>query len=166
MVTNVNLIERFRDILQIVYIMSGSHKNEESNLISRDIESSKSEILKIDHGMLENIPAPKRLNLEESKQACHDLKTYFLTGATLEYEYRIQQLKALKAMVQENEDLLCEALKKDLGKPKAESRLYELNLVVAEVNHFLHGLKKLMKPCRKKPTMLSYFTHSGEILFW
>jgi len=50
-----------------------------------------------------------------------------MTGRTRPVEWRLTQLKNLLRMMEENEMLICEALYKDLRKPKQESLTLEIN---------------------------------------
>ncbi|GMH47390.1 hypothetical protein TrLO_g2694 [Triparma laevis f. longispina] len=61
------------------------------------------------------------------------------------YKWRINQLLGLKAMVLENEEELMKAYVKDLGKPKGDWFL-EKNGILADINHTLSCLHKLMQP--------------------
>ena len=73
------------------------------------------------------------------------LKASFDAGHTRSYSWRINQLLGLKAMVLENEGELMEAYVKDLGKPSGDWFL-EKNGILADINHTLSCLHKLMQP--------------------
>lgn len=49
------------------------------------------------------------------------LRTYFLSGATQSYEFRINQLKRLKKVVLESEAILYQALYADLRKTNEDA---------------------------------------------
>jgi aldehyde dehydrogenase (NAD+) len=68
------------------------------------------------------------------------------SGRTREYSWRISQLKALKAFLQERDKEICEALWKDLRKGPFESALSEQGLVIDEIDHTLKNLSDWMRP--------------------
>jgi aldehyde dehydrogenase (NAD+) len=80
----------------------------------------------------------------------HDIvenqRTFFHSGETLDVDWRIQQLKKLKAAVLEHEDLLQKALYEDLGKSPTEAYLVDIGPVIVEINEILKGIKRWAKP--------------------
>ena len=50
------------------------------------------------------------------KESIQQLRTYFLSGATQSYDFRLNQLKRLKKVVLEHEKEIYEALYADLKK--------------------------------------------------
>src|SRR5688572_1064019 len=72
--------------------------------------------------------------------------SYYKSGATRSYEFRIKQLKALKAAVQQYEKEIHDALYTDLKKSPEEAYASETGLVIAEINFLLKHLRKLMQP--------------------
>lgn len=75
-------------------------------------------------------------------------QTYFLSGATRSYEFRVEQLHRLKAAIQRYESEIMAALKQDLGKPDLEAYAGEVGFVYAELSHVLKELKTWMRPQR------------------
>ncbi len=75
-------------------------------------------------------------------------RAYFRTGATLDVEFRIRQLKKLKAAVIANEAAIIAALKADLGKPTIEAFGAEVGLVLSEISHVLSRLRGWARPRR------------------
>ncbi|TOF72379.1 hypothetical protein CGJ15_27575, partial [Vibrio parahaemolyticus] len=69
-----------------------------------------------------------------------------MSGKTKDVSFRKQQLKALKLMYEENEAAFCKALAKDLNKPKQESILLELNLLIDDLRHSLARIDEWVKP--------------------
>ncbi len=61
------------------------------------------------------------------------------------YEWRMEQLLALKRMIEENESQIFEALWKDLRKGKFECQATEQGVVISEINDALKHLKSWMK---------------------
>mmetsp|Transcript_35614 Transcript_35614/g.86258 ORF Transcript_35614/g.86258 Transcript_35614/m.86258 type:complete len:526 (-) Transcript_35614:1624-3201(-) len=67
------------------------------------------------------------------------------SGLNLSYEWRVKQLKSLRRLIVENKDLLCEAVKSDLGRHYGETRAGELKPVENEIKFALKNLKRWMK---------------------
>lgn len=70
---------------------------------------------------------------------------FFNSNKTKETDFRIQQLKKLKNLLKENEDLLYDAIYKDFGKSKYETYISELSLIYHELNVFIKKTKKWSK---------------------
>lgn len=68
-------------------------------------------------------------------------RTYFLSGATLDVDFRIEQLLKLKASFVKYEPQIIEAVKKDMGRNEMETYLIELNWVLDELNNTIKNLK-------------------------
>ena len=54
----------------------------------------------------------------------------------------MEQLRNLLRMMDENESLLCEALYKDLRKPKQESITFEINYIKNDVRGCINNINK------------------------
>ena len=79
-------------------------------------------------------------------------KEYFASGATLDYNFRREQLERLQKALKEWQKPLCEALWHDLHKSEQEAILTELSIVEGEVKNHLKHLRKWMKTeCRTTP---------------
>lgn len=83
-------------------------------------------------------------------------KTYFNKGLTRSFESRKQSLLKLKKIIIENEAIIHEALRLDLGKPIFESFVGETNFVVHDIDTTLKKLHKWMKPKRVKSPLLQF----------
>ena len=75
-------------------------------------------------------------------------RAYFMTGATLEVDFRIEQLKKLRQAVIENREMLEAALYEDLRKSAGEAYLCDIGPVIVEVDEILKGLKRWARPER------------------
>ncbi|RZU53952.1 aldehyde dehydrogenase (NAD+) [Krasilnikovia cinnamomea] len=75
-------------------------------------------------------------------------REHFDSGATRPLSARIRHLRALRAMLTENEPDFEAALWSDLHKSPAQTQLTELNVVVAEINHALRYLRRWARPKR------------------
>ena len=60
-------------------------------------------------------------------------RAYFETGATHDIAVRRRALQALQASVRRHEEVLCSALRADLGKSAVESYMTEIGIVAGEI---------------------------------
>lgn len=88
--------------------------------------------------------------------ALQNMRSYFSTGATLDYEFRKAQLQKLKDVILEHEEKIYEALQKDLDKSREESYATEIGLVITEISFAVKNLKKWMRPERMKTNLLNF----------
>ncbi len=94
------------------------------------------------------------------KETLSDQRQYFATGATKNLDFRIEQLKKLKAAIKEREPEIIQALNQDLGKPELEAYI-EL-AVLQDINEAIKNLKSWAKP-KKVKTPLTQFPASAYI---
>lgn len=73
-------------------------------------------------------------------------RSFFDQGNTKSYEFRIEQLKKLKAAINNNETNIIDALTLDLGKPEFESYTAEIGVVYQEINFAIRKLRGWMRP--------------------
>nr|DAD24665.1 TPA_asm: hypothetical protein HUJ06_026129 [Nelumbo nucifera] len=92
-----------------------------------------------------------------------ELRVSFASGKTKSYGWRVQQLKNVLRMVDENEKAIVEALRLDLAKPKFEAFVNEISLVKAACKHSLTKLKHWMKPQKAKTSIIT-FPSSAKIV--
>lgn len=81
-------------------------------------------------------------------------REFFATGKTRDVSFRRGLLKNLRFMIRDNEGLILEALRADLGKSFSEGYLTEIGMVEQEINHTLRYLKTWTSP---KTTATPYF---------
>ena len=98
-------------------------------------------------------------DVETAAQKMHD---FFLTGATLDVDYRRQALVKLKAYLKANEERILSALTADLGKAPFEGYATELGLVYDEINTCLKHLNSWSKP-RRVPTPIVHFHSTSKV---
>ena len=67
---------------------------------------------------------------------------------TRDVGYRIEHLKRLHRVIRQHDDLIVEALKKDMAKPKLEAYASEISLVLNEIGYALRKLPSWVKPTR------------------
>ena len=90
------------------------------------------------------------------------LRESFNSGKTLSKEWRRSQIKAVKAMCQENEDAIAAALHSDLGRGKFEAIALELLPIYTEVDDALSSLNEWMEP-EQKSTPLGMAPSTSEV---
>ena len=90
--------------------------------------------------------------MEYTKETIHEIiqnqRSFFRSGQTLDVKWRILQLQKLKHAVIFYQDLLQQALWKDLGKSRAEAYLCDIGPVITEINEILHSIKRWARPER------------------
>lgn len=74
------------------------------------------------------------------------LKTFFNTGATQTYAYRLLQLQRLKKAVLDAEKILYKALYDDLKKTDEDAWATEVGFFLSELNYTIKHLKDWMEP--------------------
>lgn len=87
-------------------------------------------------------------------------RAYFETGVTRPLPFRLEALRKLQKALRDNEDLIADALKKDLNKAPMETYMCETGLVLEEIRFHLKHLKHWIRP-KKAPTPLAQF-HSAS----
>ncbi|MCY8268065.1 aldehyde dehydrogenase family protein, partial [Bacillus haynesii] len=90
-------------------------------------------------------------------------KRYFLSGATLAVENRLEQLNILKDAVKKYERDILEALQKDLNKSEHEAYMTEIGIVLEEVRFISRRLKKWAKP-KKAKTAVSHIGSKSIVI--
>jgi aldehyde dehydrogenase (NAD+) len=91
------------------------------------------------------------------------LKSTFRSRRTRSYEWRVHQLEQLKAMTEENELRIFDALAGDLGRAAQESFLTEIHATIQEIDHAIGHLENWMRPA-SVPTPLSNQPGYSEIV--
>ncbi|OCR02113.1 aldehyde dehydrogenase [Oscillatoriales cyanobacterium USR001] len=87
-------------------------------------------------------------------------RQFFATGKTKDVDFRIAQLKCLKAAISSNQSQIVDAVKADLNRPEFEA-YFEI-AAVSEVNYAIKHLKSWIKP-RKVPTPIDQFPASARV---
>ncbi|MGB5593703.1 MAG: aldehyde dehydrogenase [Crocosphaera sp.] len=86
------------------------------------------------------------LQVDNIKSVINEQRNFFALGMTQSVDFRRQQLKKLKQLINDHENEIVEALYKDLGKCEFESYLAEIRTTKEEINYALKHLKKWLKP--------------------
>lgn len=85
-------------------------------------------------------------NEETIRSIVEEQRRFFRTGATLDVEWRIEQLRKLKTAIIINEKKLVRALMKDLGRCEEEAYLTDIGALIIEINETIRGLKRWSRP--------------------
>ena len=90
-------------------------------------------------------------------------KELFRSGKTLDIEYRLSSLRALKEALRKWEEPLAEALWADLHKSYEEAYLTELSIVLGEIDNHIRHLKQWAAP-KRCSTPLKMFPSRSKII--
>lgn len=85
------------------------------------------------------------LTKAEKQQVFDAQKSYFFSQATLDIEFRKQQLKKLRQAVLAHSEDIFTALELDLGKPRDMVQIAEIDSVVDEIDIMLENLDEWIK---------------------
>ncbi|WP_067728155.1 aldehyde dehydrogenase [Oceanobacillus damuensis] len=96
--------------------------------------------------------------MEYTETIVTNLRTFFMNGNTVDYEFRKRQLLKLRDMLKDNEHKIYRALKRDLNKSKHETLTTELGLLYSEIDLTLKNLRGWMEPEKVQ----SPITHKGS----
>ncbi|KAG1690695.1 Aldehyde dehydrogenase, dimeric NADP-preferring [Nymphon striatum] len=88
------------------------------------------------------------------------LTNVFNSKKTIPLKFRLQQLQAFKAMLDQNEDVFCSALASDLKKSRHEAILCETDILKNEVIHTVNNLKKWVAPHNVTKTIVTIMDKS------
>lgn len=91
-----------------------------------------------------------------------NIRNFFDSGATLDYEFRRKKLEALKSVIKKYEEEINAAMYADLKKNKEETWATETGLLLSEINYAIKNLHKWLRP-KKVPTDIITFPSSGKI---
>ena len=85
---------------------------------------------------------------EEIRDIVEKQRGYFRSGATMDIDWRIAQLKKMKAAVIAHEEEFERALAEDLGRSAVEAYLCDIGPIIVEINEMIRGLHKWARPER------------------
>lgn len=92
----------------------------------------------------------------EIKELVQTQRDFFMTHVTKDVEQRIKVIKSIQQWIVNHQDLIIDALYKDLNKDATEAFMCEIGLVLSELNYQLRHIKKWSKN-KKVWTPLSQF---------
>ncbi len=87
-------------------------------------------------------------------------RSFFQSGATLDVNFRIRQLKKLYAAIKANEQEIHAALQADLGKSDFEGFMCETGMVLTEISHMLRHTRRYAKEKTVSTPMPQYPSRS------
>lgn len=77
-------------------------------------------------------------------------RSFFDSGHTKSYHFRLAQLNKLRSMIENNEDAIMAALYADLRKPQFEAYTSEIGVLYEELGAAVKNLKQWMTPVKHK----------------
>ena len=90
--------------------------------------------------------ADSSIDIQSVQSAIAKQRTFFATGETKNYDFRLAQLKKLLDLIQGNDKLILEAVYADLSKPAIEAYGSEVLITLSEIKYAIKHLHKWMKP--------------------
>lgn len=72
-------------------------------------------------------------------------KEFFYTDATKTIDWRLDQLRRMERMLEDNQEAFCQALKRDFNKPPFE-QLFEVTVPLGNIRYYTQNLEQLMTP--------------------
>lgn len=93
---------------------------------------------------------------KDIQQKLKNLSAFFMTGRTLDVEFRKIALKNLKTSIRKNEELIVKALHADLKKPEFESYAGEIGFLYSEIDHAMKNVGRWSKPEKKRMSILNF----------
>lgn len=91
-------------------------------------------------------------------------RVFFNTGKTKSLDFRLQQLKTLRAALEAHTTPLQEAMYADLGKSAFESYAAEIFITIADINYNIKHLSSWIKP--KKQSTPLFFQPGSSALYY
>lgn len=91
----------------------------------------------------------------ETLSSLNEIRKYYETGSTKPYSFRLQQLKKLYRLIEENESSLMKALYEDLHKNETEAWATEIGFTLQELSLTIKKLKKWMSPKKVSTNLLN-----------
>lgn len=90
-------------------------------------------------------------------------RAFFESGATRPYDFRVKQLKKLKAAIKKYEAEIYDALAKDLRKSEFETYVSEIGFMYQDINHTIKHLKSWMRD-EKVSTSIVHFPSNSKVV--
>lgn len=87
-------------------------------------------------------------------------RAFFRSGATLDVNFRVAQLKKLSAGIKKYESQIQAALTEDLGKSVFEGFMCEVGLVQTEISHMLRHIRRYAKAKTVPSPLPQFHSHS------
>jgi aldehyde dehydrogenase (NAD+) len=100
------------------------------------------------------------MDQNEIRIALDRQRLFFISGRTLDVQYRIDILKKIRSLIKEHEEEIKEALWKDFHKPVFEVVATETQFIVKELNLAIRRLKRWSKPKRVRTPIVHFLASS------
>ncbi|KAI6234888.1 Aldehyde dehydrogenase [Aphelenchoides fujianensis] len=78
-------------------------------------------------------------------------RAFFNSGATRSFDFRRTQLTKLRDVLLTNDQLIFDAIFKDLRRPANQTKMMEFDRIIMEIDYALEHLEEWMKPEEKQP---------------
>ena len=91
--------------------------------------------------------------MKEIELIFSEQKKFFELGKSKNIDFRINELKKLKKIIQKNEEEILQALKKDLGKSNFEAYATEVGIIYDEINLHIKNVRKWAKREKRNSPM-------------
>ncbi len=89
-------------------------------------------------------------------------RDFFHTDDTKNIKNRIRVLQSLRRWIMRHQDLICEALKRDLNKDAAESYMCEIGLVLSEIDYQIRHIEIWSKAKKVRTPLAQFYGESYE----
>ncbi len=94
------------------------------------------------------------------KEKIQSQRSFFEKGETKDLGFRIKQLRTLKRAIRENEQMIMDALKKDLNKDPFDAYATEIGIVLEEINYLMKLLPKWAGKKRVRTSLANFLSAS------
>ena len=98
----------------------------------------------------------------EIKNIVDTQRKYFMTGATLNVDFRLHALAKLKDCIIKYENEINAALKKDLGKSAFEGYMCEIGMVLSEISYMLKHTRSYAKEKKVRTPLAQFHSRSYQ----
>lgn len=99
---------------------------------------------------------PAKIELGDVASVAKEMRMAFDSGISRPVATRKAQIKRLLQLFTDNEEILVEALQKDLGRPRNECLIYDLWTPMSEIKHVLAHLDDWVSPDTKGFDLLTF----------
>ena len=90
-------------------------------------------------------------------------RKFFDSGKTLDVAYRLRALKLLEQAVTEGEQKLADALRRDLGKSRAEAYMCEIGLTLSELRYMRRHMRAFGRDRRVRTPLAQFHARSFTV---
>lgn len=94
--------------------------------------------------------------MKEIKKTVQTQHNYFRSDLTRDVDFRLEQLRILKNLLQKHEEEIIEAVRQDFNKAAFETYATEIGILHNEIDHILKHLKNWVKPERVRGSLINF----------